>query len=274
MSEAEFAQALEDARNRLKEIRASGPEPVQAQGGPTRGTGEAQGGLVRAIAYDGRLESVSLDARAMSLPVAELSKHLSSAANTALDQARGATSDSMPDLASLARSLAQVQAEGMRAMQEISSAIQEALNTFGPETGMTGDVPTEGMNMLFEETMASLDKTRSALSAAGADDGPFAEGWDQDRYVHVGVDVSKRITLVEISPEALGLHPADLGQNVALAANAALDNADRMPGGGVAPDLDPDELSERVQQLQNMSLDSMRTFTGSLTDIMSRIHEP
>jgi hypothetical protein len=276
MSESEFAEALEDARNRLKELRAAGPPPAAAPSEPTRGTGEAQGGLVRAIAYQGRLESVSLDARAMSTPVAELAKHLATATNAALDAARGSTSDAMPDLASLSRSLAQVQAEGMRAMQEISQAIQESINKLGPETGMAGDAGTHGLDLLFEETLANLDKTRTALSAAvGEDDGPFAEGRDPDGYIRVGVDSGRRVTVIEIGDYAMELHPADLGQNVALATNAALDAADYKPvGDGADLDLDPEELSERARKLQDMSLDHMRGYTQSMSDIMSRIHEP
>lgn len=116
---ADPATALDDLVGRALRLMSGGQD--EAAEGPFTGT--AADGLVRCeVGPDGRVRSVDLDPRVLRLPLAELSAHLRTAVNEALD-ARPAP----PDTSQLLDGLRAVQEQSVLEMRRITQAFSAAL---------------------------------------------------------------------------------------------------------------------------------------------------
>lgn len=131
-------ERLAEARERLRSLRSaghSGPDRngIADQTSPVsgRGSGTADDERVRATAAGGRLTGLVIDPRALRSSPEELGGHIAAAANAALEdlraQAQAADTEPPVDPAALARSLRDVQEQGLRQLAVINQSIGEAL---------------------------------------------------------------------------------------------------------------------------------------------------
>lgn len=154
MGGGEFDRLLEDTRRVLEQMRSVGgeaPDGTAPDGagpdgaGPDgaeqlRGQGEAVDGQVRAVAVSGgRLESLTVDPRAMRLGSAALCEHIVAAVNAALDDLRdraaGQPVAGGADPAALAGQLRDLHGESVRQMDRFSQGIADVLDRISRSTG-------------------------------------------------------------------------------------------------------------------------------------------
>jgi DNA-binding protein YbaB len=131
---------LEDTRRVLDEMRSAGGEPPE-EGDELRGEAEAADGQVRAVAVaGGRLESLTVNPRAMRLGSEALCEQIVAAVNAALDDLRARTAERAAaaggaDPAALAERMRDLHAESVRQMDMFTQGIRDALDRISRSTG-------------------------------------------------------------------------------------------------------------------------------------------
>jgi DNA-binding protein YbaB len=126
---ADLDQMLTRSREMLRAMQAARPSDGDP---PPEGTGEAAGGLIRAVAAGQRVTALELDPRVMRMASVELAEQVLIAVNAAL-QAQSPAGDAAGDPAgavdprALADELAKIQDQGIRQMTAISEAIAAAV---------------------------------------------------------------------------------------------------------------------------------------------------
>lgn len=130
---------------------------------------------------------------------------------------------------------------------------------------------------LFEQTRRVLASMRGTPTGAGTDEAPEplrAEGTAAEGQVEV-VLVGQRVDSVRLDPRVLRAGAEPLGEYIAEAVNAALDDLRQRAGQGEAGGaaLDPVALGETLGELQNESVRSMSAMTRALTDAVQRIQQ-
>ncbi|MGI5523790.1 YbaB/EbfC family nucleoid-associated protein [Micromonospora sp. CA-259024] len=130
---------------------------------------------------------------------------------------------------------------------------------------------------LFQQTRQALASMRST-GQAPADDGLDVQptrgtGSAAGGQVEV-VAVGQRVESVTVDPRALRMGAEMLGEQIALAVNAALDDLRLQAGEAAdAPPVDPVALGQQLDELQNESIRSMAAMTDALTDAVRRIQQ-
>ena len=197
----EFEQRIDDARRRLADVRRRPVEarrwpddarrsPDDARRSPddarqpddvrrpadedapgaaeavTDSTGRAGDGAVEAVAARGRLRSITLAPALMRRSDAEVAELLTEAVNQALLRSRAellAGTGDTPTLAGLEVRVEQLRDEGERAMYEIQTALNRAIQRVGDRTGLSGDTSSQGLDQL----LGALSETLRAAQATG-----------------------------------------------------------------------------------------------------------
>lgn len=131
-------------------------------------------------------------------------------------------------------------------------------------------------NRLFEQTRHVLASMRGT-AAPGANEAPEplrAAGTAAEGEVEV-VLVGQRVESVRLDPRVLRAGAELLGEYVAQAVNAVLDDLRHQAGaaGAEPAALDPAALGETLGDLQNESVRSMSAMTQALTDAVQRIQQ-
>jgi DNA-binding protein YbaB len=130
------SRTARDIVNRMRNQLAEQQQPSAGEHSSTdeastpTGTGEALNGRVRVTVSQGRISEVTLDPRAMRAPSEDLAAAFREAANAAIeDQTGRMTTDlpTMPPLTDLARTLDEISADSMRAIEESTQGIQDAI---------------------------------------------------------------------------------------------------------------------------------------------------
>ncbi|MBM0227579.1 MULTISPECIES: YbaB/EbfC family nucleoid-associated protein [Micromonospora] len=132
-------------------------------------------------------------------------------------------------------------------------------------------------NRLFEQTRLVLASMHGTAATSGADEAaePLrAAGTAAEGQVEV-VLVGQRVESVRLDPRVLRAGAELLGEYVAQAVNAALDDLRHQAGqaGAEPAALDPAALGETLGQLQDQSVRSMSAMSQALTDVVQRIQE-
>lgn len=129
---------LEDTRRMLEQMRSGGEEPPDP--GELRGEGEAADGQVQAVAVaGGRLESLTVNPRAMRMGSEALCEQIVAAVNAALDDLRGkaaaqAVAAGGVDPAALAEQMRDLHTESVRQMDMFTQGIRDALDRISRST--------------------------------------------------------------------------------------------------------------------------------------------
>jgi hypothetical protein len=127
-SAEEFRRSIDEALAGLRELRA-------AEGGGAapelRGRGVGADGLIEAVAAaDGRIESITVDPRAMRMDSQTIGAEVTTAVNAALDELHAAGAGiagvPVPDTAALLERLQEVQRTSVQRMETFLSALTEA----------------------------------------------------------------------------------------------------------------------------------------------------
>ena len=132
-------QLLEDTRRVLAEMRPGAGTPPDP--GELRGEGEAADGQVRAVAgAGGRLESLTVNPRALRLGSEALCEQIVVAVNAALDDLRDrvegqAVAAGAADPAALAEQLRNLHTESARQMERFTQGVRDALDQISRATG-------------------------------------------------------------------------------------------------------------------------------------------
>jgi hypothetical protein len=257
-------RALVDSlRNRTS---ATGDEAV-------RGEGEAPDGRMRATARDGRIESITLDPRLLRLPPEEFGGLVRDAVNAALADLRGkfSAADAPPDLAALSQTMREVRNEGLRQLEIMSQGIAEAMARIRERTHIDGDPSPHGMEHLLDLAQRNLD---DAPEARGEPADVRGEGTAARGQVRA-VAVVGRVEWVTVERQAMRMASYELAEQLRTAVNAALEDLRAGARDQAAPGrVDQEELTRRVREVQDMSIEQMRTYTRALRDIMGSIGGP
>jgi hypothetical protein len=280
--DVDFDRLLRDTRKSLESLRAapaaSGPSGSgqAADAPPVRGSGEAYEGQVRAVAADGKLERLDLEARLMRLPAEQLAPHVLVAVNAALDDLRAKTpaTDAGPtvDPAALAARLGEVATEGLARMASISQGLADAMAQISRDTQISGSPGDHGMEDLLAQARRSV-AAGPAPAAPDADAEIRGEGTDADRQIRAVAGLGDRIEAVHIGPQAMRAASFELGARVVTAVNAALD-AVRAQARELAGAAGQADFAARVQAVQDLSLQHMRAYSQALAGLMSSIGGP
>jgi DNA-binding protein YbaB len=280
---ADFDRLLRDTRRSLESIRAGVGGPVGGPVGdpgrpadalPVRGSGEACEGQVRAVAADGRLERLELEPRLMRMAPEQLAPHLMAAANAALDDLRAkapaADEDSAVDPALLVERLGEVANEGLARMALIGQGLTEAIARISRQAHVSGDPGDHGLEHLL--TQARRTAQLAADPAAPNEGAPVrGMGADAGGLVNVEAGRGERVEAVALDPRVMRAGSYELGERVVVAVNAALEDvrSKMLEQAGAAAGRT--DLAERVQAVQDLSLQHMRAYSQALNGLMSSI---
>ncbi|MFG1654416.1 YbaB/EbfC family nucleoid-associated protein [Micromonospora sp. NPDC049275] len=127
----DFDRLFQQTRQALASMRSTGGVPDDPDVRPARGTGSAAGGQVEAVAVGQRVESVTVDPRALRMGAEMLGEQITLAVNAALDDLRlqaGEAADAPAvDPVALGRQLDELQNESVRSMAAMSDALTDAV---------------------------------------------------------------------------------------------------------------------------------------------------
>ncbi|MEU5905784.1 YbaB/EbfC family nucleoid-associated protein [Micromonospora sp. NPDC047527] len=128
----EFDRLFQQTRQALASMRSTGQAPddgVSAQ--PARASGSAAGGQVEVVAVGQRIESVTVDPRALRMGAEVLGEQITLAVNAALDDLRlqaGEAADAPTvDPVALGQQLDELQNESVRSMAAMTDALTDAV---------------------------------------------------------------------------------------------------------------------------------------------------
>lgn len=130
---AQYDRMLEQTRRVLTAMRTPGEAPPDdgLEAEPVRSVGSAAGGQVEVVMVGQRVESVTLDPRALRMGAELLGEQLVQAVNAALDglrhQAGGDAQAPSVDPERLGRTLDELQNESVRSMSAMTEALADAV---------------------------------------------------------------------------------------------------------------------------------------------------
>ncbi|MBM0234583.1 YbaB/EbfC family nucleoid-associated protein [Micromonospora sp. STR1_7] len=128
----EFDRLFQQTRQALASMRSTGQAPDDGTGvQPARGTGSAAGGQVEVVAVGQRVESVTVDPRALRMGAEMLGEQITLAVNAALDDLRLQAGDAVDapavDPVALGQQLDELQNESVRSMAAMTDALTDAV---------------------------------------------------------------------------------------------------------------------------------------------------
>ncbi|GAA2615748.1 YbaB/EbfC family nucleoid-associated protein [Actinomadura fulvescens] len=125
------------------------------------------------------------------------------------------------------------------------------------------------------------DRPAAAAGAAGSGTagrgGTPVEGAGQaaDGRVRATVVAGGRLKSVDLDPRAMRLASAELGEQIVVAVNAALDDLrTKAAGAATGESVDTDALGKQVEEIQNQGLRQMELITQALNDTIAKIGNP
>jgi DNA-binding protein YbaB len=132
---------------------------------------------------------------------------------------------------------------------------------------MSYELATDDLDKLLGDTA----KAAAALRPSTAPETDTrAEGHDPDRLIKAVVAAGGRIESVEIGPRALRLGSHEIAERAMAAINDALDQLAKDAVEHPSPSAEAiAELTKKLRQTQDMSLQQLRAYTRSLQDLMN-----
>ncbi|WNV87848.1 YbaB/EbfC family nucleoid-associated protein [Umezawaea sp. Da 62-37] len=271
----DFERRLVEQREWLAYVRAGGTEPPPAQPELEDSIGTAGDGAVRVAMRDRRITSVVIGTGVSGQPPGAVSELLAEAVNAALAQAlidAPAAGDPGPDLNALSQQLGEFASQGEQAMRGIQAALEASMAKLAAKTGIRGDASPQYVDYLFQDAMDVVNSARISLSA---DPVPVSTGEGRDETEEVFATVTNgRLTAIEVTPFAVQLSPAELGQAVLEAVNEALDEWEQEAAAAPRAALDVEALrkiSDRAEKVGEQGMQHLRAYTTSMTSIMRNI---
>jgi DNA-binding protein YbaB len=130
-----------------------------------------------------------------------------------------------------------------------------------------------GFERMLDETRQALAELRGGDRAAEGPDAEETRGEGQAAggQLTVTAGAGGRLEAVRIDPRALRMGVEALGEQLVIAANAALEAVRAQVGERAGAAFDPDALTDRLQELQNQSVRQMYLFSQGIADSVDRI---
>ncbi|WP_406312503.1 hypothetical protein OHA77_28560 [Streptosporangium sp. NBC_01639] len=231
-----------------------------------RGSGEA--GPVRAVVVDGRLASLTMDARSLSLTPEKLAGHVLAAVNAALDDIVDQSGpDPFPavDPLALARQFREIRDDFDVQMGHVTGSIQASARKLRQEADVAAEVPSLDFRQMFDQLIDVLE----AVGGASHDEAeePLGEGLAARQMVRVVCGPGPRLVSVTIQQRAMR-GTAELCDHLVSAVNQAVDGLQELQerrGAG------PDEIMARIGELQESGVTQLRVYGQALNAFMGSI---
>lgn len=139
------------------------------------------------------------------------------------------------------------------------------------------DFSAADLDSMLSEARRTLESMRSGSAPADpAAEGEAVQGVGEaaEGRVKATASVGGRLKSVELDPRAMRMASAELGEQLVLAVNAALDDLRANSAGAAAaaagaPDVEA--LGRQVEQVQNEGMRQMEMITQALSDTISKI---
>ncbi|MCP2343636.1 hypothetical protein [Actinomadura rupiterrae] len=257
-------ERVDEARRRLAELRATpqdAQQPVEQV--PSRASAMSDDERVRVTAVGGRLEGIELDARVLRQNQVELESQLTRLINTALAQCRPRPRDAQDvppvDVNGLRASLDAALNEARVGMQQVTSALGEAVAQINQRAVMRGTVDPPDFEGLFAQTRAALD----AVSPSTVE--MAAEVWTMNNRVYAKATSVGHVSRIWWEPDA---GTAEITDGLVQAVNTALTDAAAQARQAGAPSADH---TERLNAVQDASVAQLRGYVASLQALMSNV---
>ncbi|MDU0293627.1 hypothetical protein [Saccharothrix longispora] len=271
----DYEGLLAEQRGRLARLRAGGAPPAVGEPELEDSVGTAGGGAVRVVVRDRRVLSITIGPGVVGEPPGAVSALLREAVNPALAQSlvdTPAAGDPGPDLGALGEQLAEFTRQGGEALRRVQDTLDASMAKLADKTGIRGDSSPQYVDFLFQDVMDVVESTRAALSA---DPPPPVAGEGRDEANEVSATVcGGEVTVLALTAVAVRLSPAELGQAVLQAVNAALDDWERRAAAveRAAPDAEAlRQVAERAEKVREQGMQHLRAYTTNLTSIMRTI---
>jgi len=133
------------------------------------------------------------------------------------------------------------------------------------------DFSSSELDRMLSEARGALESMRQG--AADPSPEPVeAVGEAADGRVTVTATTGGRVTAVDINPRAMRLSSQELGEQLVIAINAALDELRaRTPTATDEPSVDPAALQRSLEQLQDQGVRQMEMIRNAIGDTLARL---
>lgn len=137
------------------------------------------------------------------------------------------------------------------------------------------EVTPADFDRLMEQTRAALRDLRKGGVIENEDaEEIVGEGEAADGRIKVTAKVGGRLESVTLDPRALRMPSDELGEQIVVAVNAALDDLRQKVADQSEPSMagfDPEALAEQMLELQDQSIKQMSRFTAGMEEMLERI---
>jgi len=239
---------------------------------PRQGHGADPEGRVRAVAEQARVKTLRIQPRAMALPPDELAECARTAVNEALADLRSAMpSDAGPgvDPAAVLEYLNQVQVEGLRTLELVTGALEQAMAQIRQTAAAHGTPAPHGLHGIVEEVQQTLAAVSRPPQEAPDDLEGTAEA-AQGR-VRAVAEPGGRIRSLTVQARAMRSPSQELAEHIVTAVNNALDDlqAKTRRETGIV-EIDQRRLDELRESAMRQSAEFMRSVSDMINSIQPR----
>lgn len=139
------------------------------------------------------------------------------------------------------------------------------------------DVTPADFDRLMEQTRAALRELRNGNLSGQEDEEAeeiVGEGEAADGRIRAAAVVGGSLKSIELDPRAMRLPSDELGAQIVVAVNAALEDLKTKvteSAGAALQGFDPEALAEQMLELQDQSVRQMSQFTAGMEDMLGRI---
>lgn len=137
------------------------------------------------------------------------------------------------------------------------------------------EVTPADFDRLMEQTRAALRDLRKGGVIENEDaEEIVGEGEAADGRIKVTAKVGGRLESVTLDPRALRMPSDELGEQIVVAVNAALDDLRQKVADQSEPSMagfDAEALAEQMLELQDQSIKQMSRFTAGMEEMLERI---
>jgi DNA-binding protein YbaB len=139
------------------------------------------------------------------------------------------------------------------------------------------EVTPADFDRLMEQTRAALRELRNGDLSGTEDEETeeiVGEGEAADGRIRVAAIVGGALKSVEVDPRAMRMSSEELGEQIVVAVNAALEDLKTKvseSAGAALQGFDPEALAEQMLELQDQSVRQMSQFTAGMEDMLGRI---
>jgi DNA-binding protein YbaB len=139
------------------------------------------------------------------------------------------------------------------------------------------EVTPADFDRLMDQTRAALRELRNGNLTDTDDEATeeiVGEGEAADGRIRAAAGIGGVVNSIELDPRALRLPSDELGEQIVVAVNAALEDLKAKvaeSAGTALQGFDPEALAEQMLELQDQSVRQMSQFTAGMEEMLGRI---